>query len=122
MLIRMTGFGSTIATLLAAGALAVGGLLAGGSDEPSAHRTALVIDASAARDGRELVDTRLRDADVAVRLPSTSTEASTDVRYFAAQGYRVVVTGPRASSAAPAAGIAAERAPDLPSALAAAGR
>lgn len=110
-----------IATFLVTVAVAAGGLLAGDSAgrAGSATRTALVIDAAAGRDGRELVDARLREVDAAVRLPRTSEEARTNVRYFAAQGYRVVVAGPRAGAAARATGVAAVRAPDLTGALAA---
>ncbi len=72
-------------------------------------RTALVIDASRARDGRELVDPRLRDLDAEVRLPRTSEEARTNVRYFDSLGYRVVVAGPAAGAAATAAGVDAVR-------------
>jgi hypothetical protein len=132
----MTGFGSTVATLLAGAAVAVGGVLAGGSgDEPAGGsggeargsegpgaRTALVVDASAGRDGRELIDSRLRDADAQVRLPRTPTEAATDIRYFAAQGYRIVVAGPLANGAAEAIGVPAVRANGLSAALAAAAR
>jgi hypothetical protein len=99
MFIRMTGIASAVASLAAAGALAVGAALAPGADH-SAPRTALVIDAPAARDGRALVDPRLRSIDADVRLPRTDTEARTDVRYFAAQGYdRVIVAGPRSTAA-----------------------
>ena len=90
----------------------------GGPAGPSAP-TALVIDAPVARDGRDLVDARLRAADSEVRLPRTAAEAATNVRYFAAQGYRVVVAGRLAATAADAAGVDAARAPDLTSALAA---
>jgi len=117
----MMGLGTQIGALLAAGALAVGGLLGAGSDR-SAPRTALVVDAAAARDGRALVDPRLRAVDAAVRLPRSTAEARTDVRYFAAQGYRVVVAGPRASAGARDAEVAVLRAPDLAGALAAIGR
>jgi hypothetical protein len=117
----MTGFGSTIAAFLAGGAVALGGLLAGHSDS-SGSRTALVVDAAAGRDGRELVDPRLRDSDAQVRLPRTEAEARTDVRYFAAQGYRVVVTGPKASAAARDTGVSAVSASDLTGALAAVSR
>jgi len=41
---------------------------------------------------------------------------------FAAQGYRVIVGGPRAGAAARATGVAAVRAPDVAEALAAARR
>jgi hypothetical protein len=114
----MTGFGSTIAAFLAGAAVAVGGVLAGSSDGSGAHN-ALVIDAGAGRDGRELLDGRLRAADAEVRLARTSSEASTDVRYFAAQGYRVIVVGPLATDAAATAGVQAVRADDLAGALAA---
>jgi hypothetical protein len=117
----MTGLGTSTASLLTAGTLALGGLLAG-NPENSAHRTALVVDAAVARDGRELVDPRLRAVDAEIRLPRTSAEARDNVRYFAAQGYRVVVTGPRASAAARTARVAAVGAPDLAGALAAARR
>jgi len=112
----MTGFGSTVAAFLTGAAVAVGGVLAGSSDGSGAH-PALVIDAGAGRDGRELVDGRLRAADAEVRLARTSSEASTDVRYFAAQGYRVIVVGPLATDAAAATGVRAVRAVDLAGAL-----
>ena len=121
MLIRMTEVGSTIAAFLAGAAVAVGGVLAGSSDGSAPH-TALVIDAGAGRDGRELVDPRLRSADAEVRLARTSIEASTDVRYFAAQGYRVIVVGPLATDAAAATGVRAVRTDDLAGALRAVGR
>jgi hypothetical protein len=120
MRIRMTGIGTTIASLLAAGAVAAGGLLEPGSDpSPATGRTALVVDASAARDGRDLVDPRLRDVDADLRLPRTRAEALTNVRYFAAQGYRVVVAGLMASEAATSAGVTAERAAGVAAAVAA---
>ena len=115
----MTGIGSTIAAFLAGGAVALGGALAGGSGDPASH-SALVVDAASGRDGRQLLDERLRDADAVVRLPRSSAEALTDVRYLAAQGYRVVVTGPHASDAARAAGVDAVSAPTLERAVAAA--
>ena len=101
--------------------MALGGLLAGHSDT-SGSRTALVVDAIAGRDGRELVDPRLRDSDAQVRLPRTDAEARTDVRYFAAQGYRVVVTRPKATAAARDTGVAAVSATGLTGALAAVSR
>jgi hypothetical protein len=117
MLLRMTDLGTQIGALLAAGALAVGGLLGAGSDRP-APRAALVVDASLARDGRALVDARLRSADADVRLPRTQAEALTDVRYFAARGYdRVVVAGPHSSAAAARTATGTHRAADLASAL-----
>ena len=81
-----------------------------------------MIDAPAARDGRDLVDARLRATDAEIRLPRTSAEARTNVRYFAAQGYRVVVAGSRASAAADATGVDAVQVPDLSGALAAVSR
>jgi hypothetical protein len=115
----MTGLGTQIGALLAAGAVAVGSLLGAGSDRP-APRTALVVDAAMARDGRALLDPRLRAVDADVRLPRTQTEANTDVRYFAAAGYnRVIVAGQQSTAAADEAGAAADRATDLDGALAA---
>jgi hypothetical protein len=126
----MTGFTTSLGTALVAGALALGGVLDGGQDGSSLgagadrdpSRTALVIDASQGRDGRELVDPRLRELDADVRLPRTSQEARTNVRYFDALGYRVVVAGPEASAAAAATGVDAVRTAGLPQALAAVGR
>jgi hypothetical protein len=113
----MTLIGPHIAAVLAAGAVAVGSLFGAGSDEQG-RRTALVIDAPLARDGRELVDPRLKDLDADVRLPRTADEARTNVRYFDALGYRVVVAGPRASAAASAVGVDAQRAQGLAGAVA----
>jgi hypothetical protein len=119
MLIRMTSLATGFAALAAAvGALAVGAAFAPGADR-AAPRTAIVIDARAARDGRALVDHRLRAVDADVRLPRDAAEARTDVRYFSAQGYdRIVVAGPRATAAAD--GPAIVPVADLPAALAAA--
>jgi hypothetical protein len=121
----MTGFGTQIGALLAAGAIAVGGLV-GSVSGRSAQSTsagappqAIVIDAAAARDGRALVDPRLRGVGAEVRLPRTADEARTDVRYFAAQGRQVIVAGPQASAAARAVGVTATSAPGLAGALAA---
>ena len=130
----MTGLTTTIGTALAAGAIALGGALgvgegggsadagqSGGSlDDRDAQssRTALVIDAARARDGRELVDPRLRDLDAEVRLPRTPDEARTNVRYFDALGYRVVVAGPEASAAAQAVGVEAMQVAGLRQAVA----
>jgi hypothetical protein len=133
----MTPLGTHTATirthtagLLVAGLVAIGALLAAGAvwaddllgTDPGlpaglAPHTALVIDADAGRDGRELIDDRLIEADTEVRLPRTDAEARTDVRYLDAQGYRVVVAGPRAAAAAAATGIAATQADDLGEAL-----
>ncbi len=105
----MTGFGTTIASAGAAAAIAAAGLVggladrwSGGSDQPA--RTALVIDAGLGRDGRELVAARLRALDAELRLPRTEAEAETDLRYLAAQGYRLIVAGPDARTAAAATG------------------
>jgi hypothetical protein len=113
-----------VAALFAAGALTAGGVLGSdsGGSPGSTTRTALVIDASAARDGRDLVDGRLRAVDAEIRLPRTSAEARTNVRYLAAQGYRVVVAGLRATAAADAMGVEAVHAPGLTGALAAVNR
>jgi hypothetical protein len=100
--------------------VAAGGLLGSDSSEAPASRTALVIDASAARDGRDLVDPRLTDANADVRLPRTSTEARTNVLYFDSLGYRVVVAGPTANAAADATGVDAVHTQDLRDALKAA--
>jgi hypothetical protein len=118
----MTGLATSIGTTLVAGALALGGSLgddgsSSGSGVGDGTRTALVIDASQGRDGRELVDRRLRDLDADVRLPRNSEEARTNVRYFDALGYRVIVAGPQAIAAARATGVEALRAADLPQAL-----
>ena len=121
MLIRMTDLGPIIATLLTAAVVAVGGVAAGNASG-TGPRTALVIDAASARDGRDLLDPRLREIGAEVRLPSTSAQALTNVRYFAAQGYRVVVAGDGADAAADAAGVPAVRAPGLTGALAAVAR
>jgi hypothetical protein len=111
--------GTTIASVLAAAAVAAGGLLAPGSGGSGTHGTALVIDAATARDGRELVDPRLLEGGAQVRLPRTASEALTNVRYFTAQDLRVVVAGPLASEAARTAGVRAERATGVTAALAA---
>jgi hypothetical protein len=124
MLIRMTMLGTPIIALLAAAAATAGGLAGAESGDPagSASRTALVIDAAEARDGRDLVDPRLEDIDAEVRLPRTRAEAQTNLRYFADQGYRLVVAGPDAGAAADVGGVAATSVPGLKAALAAAGR
>jgi hypothetical protein len=124
MLIRMTGLGTQIAALLAAGAAATGGLLGNDSGDggSSLPRIALVVDAAQGSDGRDLVDDRLADVDADVRLPRTASEALTNVRYFDAQDYLIVVAGPHAAAAAETAGVAAERVSDLDAGLAAIGR
>jgi hypothetical protein len=128
MLIRMTGIGTQIAALLAAGAVAVAGVAHAGAGaegaKAPAQRAALVVDAATGRDGRDLVDDRLAAAGAPLRLPRTPEEARTNVRYFAAQGYRVVVAGPASRAAARATQVPAIAAGGVPAAvaLAAAGR
>jgi hypothetical protein len=81
-----------------------------------------VIDAAIARDGRALLDPRLRALDADIRLPRTQADAQTDVRYFRAAGYdRVILAGPRSTAAARDAGSAAVTTSGLDAALAAAG-
>jgi hypothetical protein len=96
----MTAIGSHIAALVAVIGVGAGGAL--GVDAQRAGTpvapTALVIDSGVGRDGRELVDERLRDVDADVRLPRTSEEARTNVRYFDSLGYRIVEAGPRTSA------------------------
>ena len=88
-LIRMTASISAIATVLAAGAVALGGAFDGGSGGSTESRPqALVIDAALARDGRDLLDPRLRDAGVELRVPRDAEEARMNVRYFAESGAR----------------------------------
>ena len=99
--------------------VAVRGPIVGAALDPAptipAPRTAIVIDSSAARDGRALVDPRLRAIDADVRLPRDVADARTDVRYFAAQDHdRIVVAGPRATAAGH--GAALVRAADFPGA------
>ena len=121
MLIRMMFIGSHITSLLAAGVVATGSLFAAGfaagSDDQS-RPTALVIDASLARDGRELVDPRLQDVDADIRLPRNATEARTNVRYFDALDYKVYVAGSDATAAAAATGVEATDTGGLDGALA----
>lgn len=117
MLIRMTFIGTHITTVLAAGVLATGSLFAAGSDDQN-RPTALVIDASLASHGRQLVDPRLKDVDADVRLPSNATEARTNVRYFDALGYKVYVAGSDATAAAEATGVDATHTGGLDGALA----
>jgi hypothetical protein len=119
----MTAFGTQIITAFAAIAVAAGGVAGASSgDSSSTPRTALVIDAAAARDGRDLVDPRLEAVDAEVRLPRTAAEARTSVRYLSELGHSIVVAGPQATAAAQATGVTAVKAGGLPGALAAAGR
>jgi hypothetical protein len=115
--------GNMIAALVAALAVAAGGLLGSSSGgESSTPRTALVVDASVARDGRELVDARLAATGAEVRLPRTAEEARTNLRYLAAQDYEIVVSGRLAAEAAGATGVDAHRTAGLAEALAASRR
>jgi hypothetical protein len=126
----MTFTGPQIAAVLAAGAVATGvlfgadavadgGLFEADSDGGAAP-TALVIDASLARDGRELVDSRLQGVDAEVRLPRDADEARTNVRYFDELDYRVYVAGAQATAAAERTGVDATPVEGLSGALAAA--
>lgn len=120
----MTLIGTHIAAVLAAGAVASGAVV--GADAPAdgdegSASTALVIDASLARDGRELVDPRLEDVDAEVRLPRDAEEARTNVRYFDELDYRVYVAGAHATAAARATGAEATAVQSLEGALAAGG-
>jgi hypothetical protein len=117
-----TSIVASIAALVAALAVAAGGVLGSSGADDGVRDTALVIDAGAARDGRDLVDSRLVEADAEVRLPRTAREARTNLRYLSAQGYDIVVAGPLAAEAASATGAKAERTAGLGEALAAAGR
>jgi hypothetical protein len=118
----MTFIGTHIAAVLAAGALATGVAFGAESaaDGDNAARTALVIDASLASDGRDLVDSRLEGVDAEVRLPRDAEEARTNVRYFDELGYRVYVAGSRATAAADRTGVDATSVDGLDGALAAA--
>jgi hypothetical protein len=124
MLVRMMDLGTQITAVLAAAAVGAGGLVGATSGDGSGSdpQTALVIDAAAARDGRDLVHPGLHDAAAEVRLPRTAEEARTSVRYMAELGMRVVVAGPQSTAAANDAGVPAVNAADLAGALAAAGR
>jgi hypothetical protein len=122
MLIRMTIIGPHIAAVLAAGAVATGAAF--GADAPAdgdegSVSTALVVDASLARDGRELVDPRLEELDAEVRLPRDADEARTNVRYFDELDYRVYVAGAHATAAADETGVDATAVDGLAGALAA---
>jgi hypothetical protein len=120
----MMELGTQLAALVTATAVAAGGVagVTSGDGAGSTSPTALVIDADAATDGRDLVDPRLRDTDAEVRLPRTAAEARTNVLYLAELGKRVVVAGPHATDAADSTGVAAVTARDVEGALAAAGR
>jgi hypothetical protein len=115
----MTLIGTRIAAVLAAGSVAAGavfGAEASAGDE-GAHPAALVIDASLARDGRELVDSRLKDVEAEVRLPRDADEARVNVRYFDSLDYRVYVAGAQATAAAEQTGVDATEVDGLAGAL-----
>jgi hypothetical protein len=122
MFIRMMPIGTHIAAVIAAGAVATGVAFGAESaaDAGGGARTALVIDASLAHDGRELVDSRLEGVDAEVRLPRDAEEARTNVRYFDELDYRVYVAGSQAAAAAEQAGVDATAVDGLNGALAAA--
>ena len=103
----MTTLATTLAALAATTAAAFGGAAGTDSADPSPTRTALVVDAAEARDGRELVNPRLRDIDADVRLPRTDREARTNVLYFESLGHRIVVVGPDSRAAAEATRVSA---------------
>ena len=115
----MTFIGTHIAAVIATGALATGVAFGAESaaDGDGGARAALVIDASLARDGRELVDSRLEGVDAEVRLPRDAEEARTNVRYFDELDYRVYVAGSQATAAADQAGVEATRVDRLEGAL-----
>ena len=75
MHIRMTGIATIFTAVLGAAAVALGGVAGADSTAGPAQQTALVVDASLARDGRDLVDPRLDDMGAEVRLPRTAEEA-----------------------------------------------
>jgi hypothetical protein len=118
----MTEMGTSIAALIAALAVAAAGLLGSASGSAVSPGTALVIQAAAARDGRDLVDDRLDEVDAEVRLPRTAEEARTNLRYLSAQGHDIVVAGPQVAAAARATGVPVERSAGLSEAVAAVGR
>jgi hypothetical protein len=95
--------GTRIAGVLVAAAVAAGSVFTAQADDQTAP-TALVIDAALARDGRDLVDSRLERVDAEVRLPRDAEEARTNVRYFDELGYTVVVAGDDATGAAEESG------------------
>jgi len=117
----MTLLGTHIAAVLAAGVVATGAAFGAetGTDD-AGTRTALVIDASLAAHGRDLVDSRLENVDAEVRLPRDATEARTSVRYFDELDYRIYVAGAQATKAAADTGVDATPVDGLDGALVAA--
>ena len=100
----MTGLATALTSILTAGFVATASLLSWGAGDHGT-RTAVVVDAKLARDGRDLVDPRLRALDAELRIPRTRAEAETDLRYLAARGYRLEVAGPTSTAAAKATGV-----------------
>lgn len=117
----MTFIGTHVAAVIAAGAVATGVAFGAESaaDGDGNARTALVVDAALARDGRDLVDSRLEGVEAEVRLPRDSAEARTNVRYFDELDYQVYVAGAQATAAANEAGVDATPVAGLNGALAA---
>lgn len=118
----MTLLGTQIAAVIAAGAVATGAAVGSdvGADRAGGTASiALVVDASLARDGRELVDPGLEHLDAEVRLPRSAEEARTNVRYFDALDYRVYVAGRQAIAAAEQTGVDATPVAGLEQAIAA---
>jgi hypothetical protein len=116
----MTPFGTHIAAVLTAGAVAAGAVFgAEASTGTDARPAALVIDASLASRGSTPVDPRLENVDAAIRLPRDADEARTNVRYFDALDYRVYVAGARSTAAAEQTGVDATEVDGLAGALAA---
>ena len=114
----MTFLGTHIAAVIAAGAVATGVAFgAEAADGDGGGRTALVIDASLANDGRDLVDSRLKDVDAEIRLPRDAEEARTNVRYFDELDYNVYVAGSQVTAAAERTGVDATAVNGLASAL-----
>jgi hypothetical protein len=101
----MTSLTTTIASALVAGVAAASGVFGGAAND--GPRKALVIDAALARDGRDLIDPRLRALDAELRVARTQAEAETDLRYLAARGYRLEAAGPASTAAARATGLQA---------------
>ena len=104
MLIRMTEIAAGFAAFAAASALAACAATRRAVHHPRAAPRPRRR-RPAARDGRELVDPRLRDVGPTCAAHAAA-EARADVRYFAAQGYDViVVAGPQSTAAAHGAGV-----------------
>jgi len=101
----MTGLTTTIASALVAAVVAASGVF--GATKSDSPRTALVVDAALARDGRDLIAPRWRSMDAELRVARSQAEAETDLRYLAARGYRLDVAGPASTAAARETGLPA---------------